>query len=140
METLIYEPEIDWGYEFEDVQVDEAILAKTNTKFSLYNYLEVYNDLLPSNSLFMSYIQKYPKTTFFSVDGKYRNRLDLISREIYESPQLWWFLALFNNIIDPDDWDLGRIYYIEPSILYSIFDEFKDKGCNKINTNLKNLI
>jgi len=124
-------------YEFEDVEIPEKIKLKTKEKYSLYRYMPVYNDMLPTNSVFQAYLKKYPKTTFFKVEGKYKNRLDLISKELYGTPHLWWFLAMFNNIIDPDNFDLNKVYYIEYNILSDIFEKFKKYGENKINKELK---
>ena len=127
-------------YVFEDVVIPEKIKAKTNEKYSLYQYLEVYNDLLPSNSIFMAFLKKYPKNDFFKIDGKYKNRLDLISKEVYGTPHLWWFLALYNGIIDPDNFDLNKVYFIKQNILFDVLEKFKGKGANKVNVEIRDLI
>jgi len=123
---------------FEDVELSRELKENTNEFYSLYNYMEVYNDILPSNSIFKNYINKYPKKDFFEVTSKNKDRLDLISREIYGTPHLWWFLAMFNNIINPDKIEKHIIYYIPLNILKDIFSKFYKKGCNKIDTEVKN--
>ena len=101
-------------------------------KTEIYRYMEIYDDMLPTNSRFLEYIRKYPKTTFFEVTGKYKNRLDLISKEIYGTYHLWWFLGLYNDIIDPDNFG-SKIYYISRNTLFEIFEEFSKYGANKIS-------
>jgi len=101
-------------------------------KTEIYRYMNIYDDMLPTSSRFLEYIRKYPKTTFFEVTGKYKNRLDLISKEIYGTYHLWWFLGLFNDIIDPDNFG-SKIYYIPRNILFDIFEEFSKYGGNKIS-------
>jgi len=101
-------------------------------KTEIYRYMKIYDDMLPTSSRFLEYIRKYPKTTFFEVTGKYKNRLDLISKEIYGTYHLWWFLGLFNDIIDPDNFG-SKIYYIPRNVLFDIFEEFSKYGENKVS-------
>jgi len=127
-------------YNFEEVEIPKEIKVQTVEKYSLYRYLEVYNDLLPSNSIFLAFLKRYPKQTYFKAEGKYANRLDLISREIYDTPHLWWFLGLFNNIVDPDNFNNTLIYYIEPNILFDIFEKFDGYGKNVVDKDVKEKI
>ena len=110
--------------------------------YELYNYMPVINDMLPVTSTFQKYLEKYPKNHVFKVPANYKNRIDLISRELYGTSHLWWFLCLYNNIINPDNFDLTEIYYIPKTDLMIIFDEFKGKygAMNKVEKDLINLI
>lgn len=37
----------------------------------------------------------------FEVKQGVTNRLDLISNHFYQTPELWWVIALVNNLFDP---------------------------------------
>lgn len=39
------------------------------------------------------------------VTDRYKNRLDNISYDCYGKTDLWWVLAVFNDIIDPMEFD-----------------------------------
>ena len=70
---------------------------------------------------------------FYSRDGSYINyerkylgRLDLLAYEIYESPMLWWVIALANDIVDPfDDALVGSLIYIPP--IMDIYEFYNDE-------------
>jgi len=49
----------------------------------------------------------------YVVEKFYEGRLDLIAAVFYNEPRLWWFLAQFNNILDPlSEITAGRILLI----------------------------
>lgn len=50
--------------------------------------------------------------SYFTVTGKYNHRFDLISYEVYQIPDLYWVIALYNNIIDPFEDIVGRTFEI----------------------------
>lgn len=37
----------------------------------------------------------------YIIESKFNHRPDLISNFFYEDPLLWWFIAQYNNILDP---------------------------------------
>lgn len=37
----------------------------------------------------------------YAVENFYEQRLDLIASVFYNEPRYWWFLAQYNNILDP---------------------------------------
>ena len=39
--------------------------------------------------------------TVYAVENIYANRLDNIAAVFYGEPRYWWFLAMYNNILDP---------------------------------------
>ena len=43
-----------------------------------------------------------PTDQIFVVSKPFENRLDKISTEVYGTPQLWWVIAIVNDIIDID--------------------------------------
>lgn len=110
--------------------------------YEIYNYLPVINDILPVTSIFQKYISKYPKSNTLKLSSNLKNRIDLISKEIYGTPHLWWIICLYNNIIDPEKFDLNEVYYIPKINLLSIFDEFKGKydAMNKVDLKIENFI
>lgn len=42
-----------------------------------------------------------PSDRPYVVEKFYEGRLDLIAAVFYNEPRLWWFIAQFNNILDP---------------------------------------
>lgn len=42
-----------------------------------------------------------PTDILYTVPQAGESRLDLISQQFYGTPELWWVLALVNNLIDP---------------------------------------
>lgn len=42
-----------------------------------------------------------PTDVLYTVPQAGEGRLDLISQQFYGTPELWWVLALVNNLIDP---------------------------------------
>lgn len=47
--------------------------------------------------------------TFFEISAEYQNRPDLIAFDFYDDEQLWWILALANDIwLAPSEFSTGR--------------------------------
>lgn len=42
-----------------------------------------------------------PTDVLYTVPNGGEGRLDLISQQFYGTPELWWVLALVNNLVDP---------------------------------------
>jgi hypothetical protein len=38
---------------------------------------------------------------FITISKELENRIDLVSSKAYDTPELWWVIAEFNNITDP---------------------------------------
>jgi hypothetical protein len=59
---------------------------------------------------------------YYQVDGE--EFLDDISSKIYNTPNLWWIIAEFNEITNPyESLEEGQtLKLLSPSLLYSIFD------------------
>ncbi len=45
--------------------------------------------------------QKDPSDIVYVVENIYEGRLDNISYVFYNEPRYWWFIAQYNNILDP---------------------------------------
>jgi hypothetical protein len=55
--------------------------------------------------------------TIYVVENFYEGRLDNISAVFYGEPRFWWFLAQYNNILDPiSEITAGRILYIPSKV------------------------
>lgn len=52
--------------------------------------------------------------SYYTVDIRTENRLDIISSEKYGFPTYWWVIAMANDIIDPFDVPYGTILRIPP--------------------------
>lgn len=51
--------------------------------------------------------------TIYTVENFYEGRLDLIASVFYNEPRYWWFLAQYNNILDPvSETTAGRVLLI----------------------------
>jgi hypothetical protein len=49
----------------------------------------------------------------YPVENFYEGRLDLIASVFYNEPRLWWFIAQYNNILNPaEEITAGRILLI----------------------------
>lgn len=46
-------------------------------------------------------IKESTEDIFYTVEPGYENRLDLISYEFYNTPFLWWAIAIMNGIENP---------------------------------------
>jgi hypothetical protein len=45
--------------------------------------------------------QPDPTDVFYVIADTYDRRPDLVAAIFYNDPRLWWFIAQFNNILDP---------------------------------------
>jgi len=66
----------------------------------------------------------------FVVPTHLAKRWDLIANEYYGTPNLWWFIYLFNSIIDPFElaYDEDRVIkIIKPVYLAEIFKIIKEQ-------------
>ena len=90
---------------------EKSFFQLTGNRKESYSILKLFNILLDSDrqtkflNLFRSYIINDAITTdvaFFNTyevaNGEY---WDNISYNIYETPYLWWVIALINNIVNP---------------------------------------
>ena len=50
--------------------------------------------------------------SYFNVTSKYNHRFDLISYEVYQIPDLYWIISLYNGIINPFQDITGRTFEI----------------------------
>ena len=57
-------------------------------------------------------IRESQKDIFYSVELGFENRLDLISYKFYNTPFLWWVIAIMNNIENPLDVQAGIVLRI----------------------------
>lgn len=54
-----------------------------------------------------------PSDIVYTVENFYSQRLDLISSVFYQEPRYWWFIAQYNNILDPfTEVTAGRVLLI----------------------------
>lgn len=68
-------------------------------------------------------------TRQFKIKGYNQFRADLISYEIYETPDVWWLILLANDIVDPfEELYMGRVLDI-PSL--SDYYKFRNKYAKK---------
>lgn len=81
------------------------ILNNTNVdRYSIENFFEFNEEIqdydILSNPVLMRTIKELPKSGV--IDGQNIGviRLDQLSYELYSTTSLWWFLAIYNDIID----------------------------------------
>lgn len=61
----------------------------------------------------------FPKSTedkYIKVKNHQANRLDLIAYEEYNTPRLWWAIAIASNILDPFSVPEGTLLRIPPLV------------------------
>lgn len=76
------------------------------TLFSNTNIMDVVK-----NGDLIEKIRSFPYQNTIDVTAELRNRLDLISyREYNGVTYLWWYIAIYNNIIDPFKFDNPYLY------------------------------
>ena len=68
-------------------------------------------------------VEESQQDIFHEVLREEENRLDIIANKYYNSPDLWWVIAMANNLIDPMYVKPGTIVRIPP-----ITSLFKWKG------------
>lgn len=73
------------------------------SKINLYN--EITYDSKSSLNIFVKYklIEVYKSNIqfYFEYEIAPGDRWDLLANKWYGSPNLWWVIAIFNNVIDP---------------------------------------
>ena len=47
--------------------------------------------------------------TYFSITGRYVDRIDLVAHKFYNDSKLWWVIAEANNITDPLELPINTI-------------------------------
>lgn len=90
---------------------DESFFELTGVEKNPYSFLRLFNTLLDEDretkflNIFRSYIYNeniFSEVAFFETyevsNGEY---WDNVSYNLYETPFLWWVIALLNNIINP---------------------------------------
>jgi len=90
---------------------DESFFELTGTEKSTYSFLRLFNTLLDEDretkflNIFRGYIANdnvFSEISFFETyevsNGEY---WDNVSSNLYETPYLWWVIALLNNITNP---------------------------------------
>ncbi len=69
----------------------------TQTVVAGVSYLDFWNEIT---------IQSSSNDTLISLDAKYQYRADLLSYDLYGTPQLWWVFMVRNpDIIEDPIWD-----------------------------------
>lgn len=101
----------------------------TNRK-SFYNSVLVDDnkeiDLLDSSIQELIFDEDNSRT--YIVSDPYIGRLDLISHQAYNTPELWWLLAYVNGIINP----MEDMYTGQKLIIPNMIDYFNYYNRNKI--------
>ena len=71
----------------------------------VFDYIDtpIFNDI---KKLDVEIIKKFNESQLF---------LDIISKEFYETEQLWWVIGIFNDIIDP--FDITQNVFKAPSLI-----------------------
>jgi len=65
-------------------------------------------------------IEKSDQDIYYKVETKNENRLDIISNIAYNTPRLWWVIAMANDIVDPFKVPVDTILRIpDLSVLYN---------------------
>ena len=84
---------------------------------NIFKALRVNTDILTDISFFDTY----------EVEGDRQGWWDMISFEIYGTPNLWWIVALFNDVINPfEELESGQnLKILKPQHLYTLFKDIE---------------
>lgn len=101
--------------------VDSRQVAVTLSRFSRLRNQPIYkqNDQLFFGVYNRPILSAMPSDSFHTVVEGENLRLDLLAYFYYRSPELWWVIAVANNIVSPfDEIEIGRVLRIpNPSTL-----------------------
>ena len=63
---------------------------------------------------------------YLELEVRHIGRLDLLSQEAYETPFLWWVIAIVNDLIDPFDSSKVNTLISIPSLedIYNFYDTY----------------
>lgn len=89
------------------------------TKFmNIFKTLVVNTDILTDISFFDTY----------EVEGEGQAWWDNISSDVYGTPNLWWVVALFNDVTNPfEEIDAGQnLTLLKPVHLYTLFKDIEN--------------
>ena len=96
-------------------------MANQNSLFNRYSRYTAGGTTETANG----FIEWWEKTNFpadasdtlYTVEAFYTGRLDLIANTFYNEPRYWWFIAQYNNILDPiSEIVTGRVLRIPTKI------------------------
>lgn len=79
-------------------------------------------DFLSNKELLESLKELPPDKQLSGYD--YQNRLDLLSYDSYGNVELWWVLGIYNDIINPIDFDIQVLYVPLLSDVESVLNKF----------------
>lgn len=101
--------------------------VESNERFDISKFMEFTDNFDPLTPNFFSAVERLPERQKFFVQSE-EGRPDLISFKIYGDVQFWWVIMIYNNIVDVDDLNIGRILSI-PDIdsLEDLFFSLKSK-------------
>lgn len=88
-----------------------------NQKLSRYNGLSAVIDEAGNNyltSCSRKSIKESTKDKLYTVDPECENRLDAVSYKFYNTPHLWWAIAMMNHIKNPMRLEVGIVLRIPP--------------------------
>jgi nucleoid-associated protein YgaU len=82
-------------YEVTDIYgINATTGATTSSPAADLPLLVVYGEMVPA-------VVSDPTDIMYTVPAGGRYRFDLISAQFYGVPDLWWVIAIVNNVIDP---------------------------------------
>lgn len=75
----------------------------------------------------MDWAKKLDTKQEVSVSDRYKNRLDNLSHDLYGTTELWWIIAIINEIVNPMDFKNSslKVPYLEDVI--SGLNDLRDK-------------
>ena len=85
---MSFEPQYKRGDYIPIVTVTDSNTIKTNLLDYYY-------------TKYLSMVSQVTSYTQYQIEEKFEGRLDLISYNFYETPDLWWFIGIFNGIVNP---------------------------------------
>ena len=96
-------------------------------KYSIESYLELDKETglydFLSNPTFISQLKKLDYKSTVTVTNR---ELDELALDVYETEDLWWVLAIYNDVINPYDFSNNLLYAPSKVDLEKLFLEYQE--------------
>ena len=111
-----------------DIQKDTIIHLKNRDIYDLGNYAKYFQYPFLHDFTASEFIRKLREIPYQSFIQNQNRMLDDLSYSIYGTENLWWILGFYNNIIDPINTEVEKIFIPNTDKLESlILSHFEGK-------------
>lgn len=120
-------------------KIDKTFQEITGSRLNNVSQLKLFNILLSieDNEKILNIFKSYSITDDFTAsvyfdyyEIQFNDWLDNISYDFYETPNLWWIIAIINNIVNPfEELEIGnRLKILKQDYVYQVLKEIRNIG------------